>query len=142
MAKFQRQKSNVMLMELIIVILFFSIATTITLQVFVLAHQRSNESLRMTYALNEAQDWAEQLSASRNPEALLQETGWKGGEGAYELKSLDDKYTLVLNTSKEQTAAGEMLTARIEVYDDVPADRPLLVSLSVKHYLPGDGGQA
>lgn len=140
MAGFQRQKNSVMLMELIIVILFFSIATAIALQGFVQAHQMSRQSLRMTYALNEAQNWSERISASKDPEALLVESGWQGDQGAYELVSAEDRYTLSLTLSSESTQAGVIWTGAIDAYDDALADQPKLFTLPVSRYVPDDGG--
>lgn len=57
----KKRGSMAFLMELIVVILFFSLSTAVTLRLFVAAHEKERESTRLSDAVERAQDTAEQF---------------------------------------------------------------------------------
>lgn len=57
-------KGNILLIELLIVILFFSLSAAVTLRLYDRAHARSIKSQRLEEAILSLQDLAEQLYAS------------------------------------------------------------------------------
>ncbi|MDD3218560.1 MAG: hypothetical protein PHC41_05945 [Lachnospiraceae bacterium] len=61
MKHYQRSKSSLFLIELILCILIFSIASAICIQVFVKAHTRSRDSVNLNHAVEEAESIAELL---------------------------------------------------------------------------------
>lgn len=92
-------KTNTLLMELIIVILFFSLSAVITLQLFVTAHEQSTLSHDKTMALLRAQNVAEELRADES--SVL--TGFSELE--------EDRYMICYNEDWEpsgETGAYEM----------------------------------
>lgn len=55
----KHSKSSLFLMELIIALLFFSLASTVCIRLFVNAHSLSNQTVDMNHAVNYAQNMAE-----------------------------------------------------------------------------------
>jgi|GEM_PF-1907020 len=135
---FIRTRKNVLLIELIVVIFFFSISAAITLQVFALAYQRSHESANTTYALVIAQDWAEQSSTGADPEETLAEGGWILSDGLYLWNGVEG-FPMTAEVSREATAAGEIVSIVFEVYNAGPYETTLLYTLPIDRYLPGAG---
>lgn len=72
-------KKNPALVELILVILFFSLSSTVLVQLFVRAKDMSETSRAQTMGLVFAQDWIEQWKANpAHPETVfLADEGWK-----------------------------------------------------------------
>ena len=69
----KHSKSGLFLMELIIVLLFFSLASTICIRLFVKSHALSQETVDLTNAVTLAQNLAENFIASDgDPEVMLQ----------------------------------------------------------------------
>ncbi len=55
----KHSKSSLFLMELIIALLFFSLASTVCIRLFVNAHALSNQTVDQNFAVNYAQNMAE-----------------------------------------------------------------------------------
>lgn len=112
-------KSNVLLTELVIVILFFALTAVTVMQVFVAAHQKSRHSALVSKATVVAQDIAEQLSGERQPERVLLQNDYQKGEaqGEYIRQVGDDRS--VVRVSEEKTATGVLVISKIEVFSDV-----------------------
>ena len=55
----KHSKSSLFLMELIIALLFFSLASTVCIRLFVKAHSLSSQTVDMNHAVNYAQNMAE-----------------------------------------------------------------------------------
>ena len=64
-------------MELLVVILFFMLASTIVMQVFLAAHQKGGKAATVTEALNEVQNIADLLYCSDDAETVLSEAGFE-----------------------------------------------------------------
>lgn len=69
----KHSKSGLFLMELIIVLLFFSLASTICIQLFVKSSTLSSDTMDLTYAVTQAQNLAEGFIASNGDAKLMQE---------------------------------------------------------------------
>ncbi len=79
----KRYQGNILLIELLIVILFFSLSQVVMVRVFASAHETSHESVRLRHALMACQYVAEHLSVSEDPAALLLSLDYTGGDGTY-----------------------------------------------------------
>jgi len=77
-------RMNTLLVELLIVIFFFMLGSTVLMQVFGRAHSLSEEAGELTRALAEAQSAADILYGSTDPEEALEEMGFAVCEGAQE----------------------------------------------------------
>ena len=76
-------RSNALLVELLIVILFFMLAAGVLVQVFGKARNMSARSETVAAALSDAQNVADQLYAAPDAEAALTALGFAGGNGVW-----------------------------------------------------------
>lgn len=133
----QHGSRNLLLIELIIVIFFFSLSAVITLQAFVHAYEDTQENERLTSAMILAQDWAEQLYAAEDPQAFLQEKGWTSMTDGFETRQEGFHLTVSLEVAEEQ--AGQSHRMRVTVLPDggAYAGEHALVTLPVVRYVSG-----
>ena len=116
------RKPNAMLIELVIVILFFALSASIILQLFVAASNRSVQSATDSSALIYAEDFIEQFSVSTlDADAFLREGGFESvteGEYARELEAANGRpIRMVASGDKEIAATGELDDLSLQVYD-------------------------
>ncbi len=136
-----RSKSDVLLTELIIVVLFFSLVAVTVVQMFVAAHNKSDRSNLTERALVAAQDCAERLYGGRDAESVLLQAGFvQTDEGLYTLVREGSALTVEAKVQPEvPTGAGRMLGATVSVYrakaKPGEAAEPLVV-LPVQNYIP------
>ena len=64
-------RGNALLVELLFVVMFFMLTTTVLLEVFAKASSFSNRSELLTNSMVRAQNTADQLYAAEDPEAYL-----------------------------------------------------------------------
>ena len=120
-------RSNALLVELLIVVMFFMLSSTVLLQVFATARSQSAQSGKLTKAVNEAQTMADRLYASEDAESLLTEMGCTQEDGLWRLSGED--YDLTVSLDLEQRPYGELLRYRVqavcdgETLVDLPAAR-------------------
>ena len=120
-------RSNALLVELLIVVMFFMLSSTVLLQVFSTARSQSALSGKLTQALNAAQDMADRLYAASDVESALEEMGCSQEEGLWRLA--DDGFDLMVDVSSEQQPFGELQRFRVravsggETLVDLPAAR-------------------
>ncbi len=134
-------KGNVLLMELIVVVLFFSlIAVTIT-QVFVGAYFKSHSNASKQRAWIVASDWAELLSGEETPAEFLEQSGFtRETDGAFAQLSPDGEFRVRIALAPEPSAVlGRLVEADVQVFaaiaaPAIDAEAPL-VSLPVASYL-------
>lgn len=69
--KYSTHKSSLFLLELILAILFFSIASAVCVQLFVKSHTISQEAKSLSVAVNECADIAEIVYSSDSPEEMI-----------------------------------------------------------------------
>ena len=131
-------KSALFLMELIIVIAFFALASAVCMRLFVHAHLISKQSADLNMAVSAAQSAAECLRASdgdlermaqlipgaqklgENEMQVLYNSDWQPGSGDYRLS---------LHVTRQES----LVTGRIEVQNPAGGE---LYSLLVEKYLP------
>lgn len=131
------KKRNSMLIELLIVILFFSISVAIIMQLFVAASDRSKQSQADNLALLYAEDMAERLMASEMAmEAYLQEAGWQQDGDDYKMAFDADgrQLLMVASNETEATAAGALDSMTLTVLDG----ERVSIALPVTRYAPGE----
>ena len=120
-------RSNALLVELLIVVMFFMLSSTVLLQVFSTARNQSTLSGRMTQALNAAQSLADQLYAAADPESALTEMGCTQEDGLWRLPG--DDFDLTVAVSLEAQPFGELRRYRVQAVSngqtlvDLPAAR-------------------
>ncbi len=128
-------RSNALLVELLIVVMFFMLASTVLLQVFSTAHNQISRAGIRTRALNEAQNVADRLYAARTQEdegAVLAHLGYSSDESGTQALEKDG-YTLTVHFDSQAREAGNMRLYTVEAYQ---ADE-LLFTLPVARYEEG-----
>ena len=78
-----KNRSNVLLVEILIAVFFFMLSATVLVRVFATSKTMTVRSGVETLALAEAQDVAETLYAARDPEASLAEMSFTSSHGAW-----------------------------------------------------------
>jgi len=131
-----RNKNDVLLTELVIVILVFSLVAVTVVQMFVAARQRSAHSGHLERALIAAQDWAERLSGADDANRLLADAGFAlAEEDTYVLERADAGLVIEARVETEVvTGAGKLLSATVSVFG--VEDEAALVELPAVRYIP------
>ena len=109
-------RSNALLVELMIVVMFFMIAATVLLRVFVSSRQQSDRAELITASMAAAQNTADQLYAAEDPEALLQDLGFVQEDGVWRLSA--ERYTLEASVAEETEPAGIFRRQSVRVSAD------------------------
>lgn len=130
------RKPNAMLIELVIVILFFSISAGIILQLFVAANERGHQNDVDNTAMLLAEDVAERLAVSTQTlDAFFMGDGWVQKDDAYvrqESAYAGRRLQLTARGATEEREAGTLDSVELTIYD---GDRAVL-SMPVARYLP------
>ena len=122
MVKHNRQ--NTLLMEILIVVLFFALCSTVILNVFVGAHNQSERAGAQADALIAAQSLADRLyAADERKDALRQSGAWHLHCGAYDL---------LVTLGEEACPAGTMETTQVTAL----RQEKTLFSLPSARYVP------
>ncbi|MEF9880200.1 MAG: hypothetical protein RR653_00725 [Clostridia bacterium] len=123
-------KGNMLLVELVIAILFFSLSQVVIMQVFATSQQMANESKLLHKALNVSEDVAEQLSGESQPDAMLLSLGFMGGNGSYILAD-PAGFDLHVDLTRLEQPAGQMIRATLSVR----REQQLLFSFPSAYYI-------
>lgn len=127
------RSSGLFLMELILAILFFSIASAVCVQIFVKSHLLSVESRALNQAVNKCTSAAEYISS----------VSGEGVETGTETIYYDDDFTecdrdealYMMNVDTETEEDGGMVNAHIEVRQaGNRADGKVIYELDIAHY--------
>lgn len=132
----QHSKSSLFLMELIIALLFFSLASTVCIRLFVKAHALSARTVDQNYAVNYAQNMAEAFTGCsgdlRTLQTLLSGSLLTEDGKSLSLEQNGYRTDLTCNMFPEP---GCTLTADIRVSRTDNADTPLY-TLHVDLHIP------
>ena len=133
-----RNRSNVLLVEILIAVLFFMLSATVLVRVFVTARNMTVRSGVESVAVADAQNVAESLYAAGDIDQALSDMGFYSSHGAWTLDRGD--YTLYEAGQSAPTEAGELFQAEIRAFyltRDAGAARPVseeFFSLPVTRY--------
>ena len=123
--KYQRHNntSSLFLLELILAILFFSVASALCIQIFTKAHLMSQDARDLNFAVNEVSSMAEQM-----PDDSLQDAAAYYDSSYASCEKADAVYVLTVHYEPEDT----LLKAHISM--DTIADNRNIYTLDVtKH---------
>jgi len=125
---------NMLLLELLFALIFFSLSLSVTLSVFGQAYVLSKKAEGKDLAVAETNDVAEIIRSARSVseiDSLLTARGLSADEGGrYLLSYGDDKYNMIVTTS----LSGKLYTADIACYDSNNASDPAAIyELKVEH---------
>lgn len=123
--KYQRHNntSSLFLLELILAVLFFSVASALCIQIFTKAHLMSQDARDLNFAVNEVSSMAEQM-----PDDSLQDAAAYYNSSYASCEKADAVYVLTVHYEPEDT----LLKAHISM--DAIADNRNIFALDVtKH---------
>ena len=123
--KYQRHNntSSLFLLELILAVLFFSVASALCIQIFTKAHLMSQDARDLNFAVNEVSSMAEQMS-----DGTLQDVAAYYNSSYASCEKADAVYVLTVHYEPENT----LLKAHISM--DTIADNRNIYALDVtKH---------
>ncbi|MBR1820920.1 MAG: hypothetical protein IJ769_04780 [Clostridia bacterium] len=109
-----RNRSNVLLVEILIAVLFFMLSATVLVRVFVTARNMTVRSGVEASALAEAQNVAETLYAADDVDAALDAMQFFSSHGSWS-KDCGD-YTLYVVGSVEPMGAGELWSGEVSAF--------------------------
>lgn len=122
-------RSNALLVELMIVILFFMLASTVLIQVFAKARSMSASAETIAAAIMDAQNAADRLITAADPESELEEMGFSRDGGKWVLDR--DSYRMEAETERIPAPAGKMIRQSVRV---ISADGTELLRLPCSRY--------
>ena len=123
-------RANALLVELLLVIFFFMLSAAILVQVFADAKLKSRTSQATNASMLEAQNIAEDLYGSDDPDAVLQGYGFTAAGDAWVLEQ--DGYQLKVTYREEKTDFGLLRTYDVS---GIQGDKVLLTLPSTR-YIP------
>ena len=109
-----RNRSNVLLLEILIAVLFFMLSATVLVRVFVTARNMTVRSGVKSVAVAEAQNVAEAMYAADDIDQLLEEQGFRLSHGAWS-KDCGD-YSLYVTGGPVSASAGELWTGTVSAF--------------------------
>ena len=97
-------RANALLVELLLVIFFFMIGATTLVELFADAKHKTMQARATNVAIMEAENIADELYGSDDPEVTLRELGFVEKDGAWTLEK--DEYTVSVTRKDEETEVG------------------------------------
>ena len=133
-----RNRSNVLLVEILIAVLFFMLSATVLVKIFVAARNMTVRSGVESMAIADAQNVAEMMYAAEDIDATLEGMGFYSSHGAWTLDRGD--YTLYVDGRATSTEAGELWSGTVSAFyklrnpDAARAEDEQLFSLTCTRY--------
>jgi hypothetical protein len=109
-----KNRSNILLVEILIAVLFFMLSATVLVRVFIGARNLTVKSGVESRALVEAQNVAETLYAAEDVDATLEKLSFVSSHGTWS-KDCGD-YTLYVTGELQPTNAGELWTGSVSAF--------------------------
>ncbi len=103
-----------LLIELVIVILFFALSQVVLVQVFAEAQRKTINSGKLNDSLLYMQDVAELLSDNPDPDTMLMTLGFSGRDGVY-VYSNKEGIDFYANIQRLSQPSGQLLTVELSV---------------------------
>lgn len=110
----RRNRSNVLLVEILIAVLFFMLSATVLVRVFITARNMTVRSGVESAAIVEAQNVAETICAAEDIDQALTDLQFKSKHGTWSRHYGD--YTLYVVGEAQPTDAGELWTGTVSAY--------------------------
>ena len=123
-------RANALLVELLLVILFFMLGATTLVELFADARHKSLQARATNTAIMEAENIADDLYGAENPDKVLAELGFTQENETWTLEK--DEYTLTVTGEEEAAEAGILRKYTISAIGDGKD----LFSLPSTRYLP------
>lgn len=128
-------RSSTLLTELLIVVMFFLLSMTVLVQVFAAARRESTKAEQTAVAVAEAQNVADRLYRTDDPETGLRELGFKPGDDGWQRES--DLFILQVTSHIEGEGAGAL---RVQQVTALSQEGETLVTLPCSRWIGGEDG--
>ena len=129
----QRSRANALLIELVLVIFFFMLGSTVLVRLFADARHRTIQARATNVSIAAAQNVAEELYGAEDPEGWLAANGFVPAEDAEKTWTLaDEEYTLYVTETSEETKGGTIRTFTVSSF----GDGKQLFTMPSTRYLP------
>ena len=125
--------ANILLIELVLVILFFMLCVSTLVEMFGLARVKSAYAKAENRAMLIVENLEERLAGTEDAGAELEKDGFVLEDGVWTLRQ--ENYTLTAVESEEKTGAGALRTV---VFTAEQKTGKKLFELPVVNYLPGE----
>lgn len=125
--------ANVLLIELVLVILFFMLCTSTIVEMFGLARLKSGYAKTESQAMLVVENLESRLAGSADAESELQAEGFEQEDGIWVLRG--EGYMMTAAESAEKTEAG---TLRTVLFSAKQNNGNELFEVPVVHYLSGE----
>lgn len=109
-----RNRSNVLLVEILVAVLFFMLSATVLVRVFVTARNMTVRSGVESVAMVEAQNVAETIYAAADIEQTLSDMGFRSSHGAWS-KDCGD-YSLYVTGEERDTGSGILWAGQVSAF--------------------------
>jgi hypothetical protein len=111
----RNQNGHSVLIELMVVILFFALSSVIILRLYTTAHISGNTSLVSTRVLLQAQNWSDMIYSAEDVPSLLLNDGWTANNSQLTLQ-VDGGLLVVSGMSEETGANGNLFSCEMSAY--------------------------
>ena len=129
----KHSSANILLIELVLVILFFMLCVATIVEMFGLARMKSAYAKAGSQAMLIVENLEERLAGAGDAGAELERDGFVLEDGTWVLQG--DRYTLSAAESEEKTEAGTLRTVE---FSAVQKTGQQIFVLPVVNYLPGE----
>ena len=109
-----KSRSNILLVEILIAVLFFMLSATVLVRVFVAARNMTVRAGVESLAMAEAQNVAEALYAAEDADQALEALGFSSYHGVWTRDKGD--YTLSVAGEATPTEAGELWSGKVSAF--------------------------
>ena len=123
-------RSNALLVELLIVVMFFMLASTVLIQLFGAARNQSARAGLIARVTEEAQNVADRLYVAADPEEVLAALGFSGTDELWTKEDADSRTEVLLGEEEEEQGVLRRQEVRV-----LAADGEVLISLPSARYL-------
>ncbi len=139
-----RSRANALLVELLLVIFFFMISAAILAQVFADAKLKSRTAHATNASMLEAQNVAEDLYATNDPDALLADYGFTAQDDCWVLEK--EGYYLRVSLFEKETEEGILRTYEVSGVERIQNNsgnekEQILLTLPSTRYIPKEVNQ-
>ena len=140
----KRSGAAIFLMELMVVIMFFSLAIVTSLRLFMTAYNKEHDSARISEALIEMQGTAERFRA-RGVDVFSSD-GWTeqvlaDGRRMFTNEKEDYRLFFEVTLTTESTQNGSMDSGEILAYAGDKENKDPICGLALARYIPAVGGE-
>ena len=112
-------RGNALLVELLFVVMFFMLTTTVLLEVFAKASNLSSRSELLTVSMVRAQNTADQLYAAEDPEAYLSAQGFEKNAEVWSLAENNYVLHVTITPESDETGVFRRQEVRVTAGDEV-----------------------